>query len=285
MMRSILIVLAESPSDAGAKNVAFWLAKKEGSHLHALAVVDLTAFEVPTLGGPDSFMPSVLSPSLSESQSLMNDLMADAKKRLDLFAGQCVARGIPVFTEAKTGVPGEVISQTAVAHDIVIVSRTGYNRFASTQETVDAWIAPAVRSSVRPVLVAGADFEEGNDIRNILVAYDGSAHSSRALLAAAELAARPGVQCSLVTVAQSEDLGREVLEPAAAFLSHHGVAAKKQIIINARPSDVICELAASGGFDIVAIGAYGHSPIREVLFGSTTERVLSHCTANVILQS
>jgi nucleotide-binding universal stress UspA family protein len=86
-------------------------------------------------------------------------------------------------------------------------------------------------------------------------------------------------------VAQSEDLGREVLEPAAAFLSHHGVAAKKQIIINARPSDVICELAASGGFDIVAIGAYGHSPIREVLFGSTTERVLSHCTANVILQS
>ena len=285
MIRSILIALAESPYDAGAKNVAFWLAQKEGSHLHALAVVDLTAFEVPVLGGPDSFMPSVLSPPLSESQSLMNDLMADAKKRLDLFAGQCAARSIPVFTEAKTGIPGEVISQTAVAHDIVIVSRTGYNRIASTQETVDAWIAPVVRSSVRPVLVAGAEFKEGNDIRNILVAYDGSAHSSRALLAAAELAARPGVQCSLVTVAQSEDLGREVLDPAEAFLSHHGVAAKKQVIINARPADVICELAASGGFDIVVMGAYGHSPMREVLFGSTTERILSHCAANVILQS
>jgi nucleotide-binding universal stress UspA family protein len=33
------------------------------------------------------------------------------------------------------------------------------------------------------------------------------------------------------------------------------------------------------------MGAYGHSPIREVLFGSTTERILSHCSANVILQS
>ena len=280
-----MIALAESPYDEGAKNVAFWLAQKEGSHLHALAVVDLTAFEVPVLSGPDSFMPSVLSPPLSESQSLKNDLMAEAKKRLDLFAGQCAVRGIPVFTEAKTGIPGEAISQTAVAHDIVIVSRTGYNRIASTQETVDAWIAPVVRSSVRPVLVAGTEFKEGNDIRNILVAYDGSAHSSRALLAAAELAARPGVQCSLVTVAQSDDLGREVLDPAGAFLSHHGVAAKKQVIINARPADVICDLAASGGFDIVVIGAYGHSPMRELLFGSTTERILSHCAVNVILQS
>jgi nucleotide-binding universal stress UspA family protein len=285
MIRSILIALAESPYDASAKNVAFWLARKDGSHVHALAVIDLTAFEVPVLGGPDSFMPSVMAPPLSESRALMNDLMADAKKRLDLFASQCASRGIPVITEAKTGIPGEVISRAAVAHDIVIVSRTGYNRIASAQEMVDAWIAPAVRSSVRPVLVAGAEFREGSDVSNILVAYDGSAHSSRALLVAAELAARPGVRCSLVTVAQSEDLGREVLDPAEAFLSHHGVTPQKQIIINAKPSDVICELAASGGFDIVVIGAYGHSPIREVLFGSTTERILSHCTANVILQS
>jgi nucleotide-binding universal stress UspA family protein len=285
MIRSILIALAESPYDASAKNVAFWLAKKEGSRLHALAIIDLTAIEVPVLGGPDSFMPSVMAPPLSESRSLMNDLMVDAKKRLDLFADQCSSRGIPVFTEAKTGIPGEVISWTAAAHDIVIVSRTGYNRIASAQETVDAWIAPVVRNSVRPVLVAGAEFLEGTDIRNILVAYDGSAHSSRALLAAAELAARPGVQCSLVTVAQSENTGREVLGPAEAFLSNHGVTAKKQVIIHSKPSDVICELAASGGFDIVVIGAYGHSPMREMLFGSTTERILAHCAANVILQS
>jgi nucleotide-binding universal stress UspA family protein len=285
MIRSILIALAESPNDASAKNIAFWLAKKEGSRLHALAVIDLTAFEVPVLGGPDSFMPSMVAPPLSESQALMSDLMANGKSRLDAFAGECASRGIPVFTEAKTGIPGEVIARAAIAHDIVIVSRTGYNRVASAQETVDAWIAPVVRNTVRPVLVAGAEFREGSDIRNILVAYDGSAHSSRALLAAAGLAARPGVQCSLVTIAQSEDLGAEILAPAEAFLSHHGVTAKKQIMVNSKPSEVICDLAASGGFDIVVVGAYGHSPIREVLFGSTTERILSHCTANVLLQS
>ncbi len=285
MIRSILIVLAESPYDASSKNVAFWLAKKEGSRLHGLAVVDITAFEVPVLGGPDNFMPSVMTPPLSENQALMNDMTAAAKERLDVFAGQCASRGIPASTEIKSGIPGDVVSRTAIAHDIVILSRTGYNRIANARETVDAWIAPVVRGSVRPVLVAGTEFREANDIRNILVAYDGSAHSARALLTAAELAARPGVACTLVTVAQSEEIGREVLAPAEAFLFHHGVAPRSEVLTGAKPSDALCEWVASGGVDILIMGAYGHSPIREVLFGSTTERILAQCAATVILQS
>jgi nucleotide-binding universal stress UspA family protein len=285
MIRSILIALAESPYDASAKNCSFWLAKKEGSQIHALSVIDISAFEVPVLGGPDSFMPSVMAPPLTENQSLMDDLIANAKERLDAFAVQCSSRGIPVSTEVKTGIPGDVISRTAVAHDVVILSRTGYNRIANAQETINAWIAPVIRGSVRPVLVAGAEFREGSDIQNILVAYDGSSHSSRALLAAAELAARPGVICRLVTIAQSEEIGNEVLAPAEAFLFHHGVTPQKQILLDSKPSNVICDLVSSGSVDILVMGAYGHSPIREVLFGSTTERILSHCAANVILQS
>jgi nucleotide-binding universal stress UspA family protein len=248
MIRSILIAMAESPYDASAKNCAFWLAKKEGSHLHGLAVVDITAFEVPVLGGPDNFMPSVMTPPLSENQALMNDMMATAKERLDVFSSQCASRGIPSSTEVKSGIPGDVVSRTAVAHDIVILSRTGYTRIANARETVDAWIAPVVRGSVRPVLVAGTEFREASDIRNVLVAYDGSAHSARALLPAAELAARPGVACTLVTVAQSEEIGREVLAPAEAFLFHHGVEPRSQVLIGSKPSDALCELLHPAGW-------------------------------------
>jgi nucleotide-binding universal stress UspA family protein len=285
MIRSIMVALAESPCDASAKNCAFWLAKKEGSHLHGLAVVDITAFEIPVLGGPDSFIPSVMTPPISENQALMKDLIAKAKERLDSFAGQCAARGLSASAEVKTGIPGEIISKTAIAHDIVILSRTGYNRIANARETIDSWIAPVVRDSVRPVLVAGTEFKEGADIRNVLVAYDGSLHAARALLPAAELAARPGVDCRLVTVAHSEELGKDLLAPAEAFLRHHGITPTTQVLLSSKPPDVICELVMSGGVDILIMGAYGHSPIREVLFGSTTERILMHCAANVILQS
>jgi nucleotide-binding universal stress UspA family protein len=285
MIRSILLVLAEAPYDASAKNYAFWLARKEGSRIHALSVIDIAAFEVPMMGAPDGFMPSVVTPSFQDSQSLMNDLTEIARERLDQFAAQCASRGIPSSAEAKTGIPGELVSRAAIAHDIVVVSRSGYSHSAGVQNAVDALVAPMIRGSVRPVLVAGSEFREESDICNILVAYDGSAHAARSLLVVAELAARPGANCTLVTVAQSEELGSEILAPAEEFLCHHNITPEKQIIINSKPSDIICGLTASGGVDIVIMGAYGHGPIREVLFGSTTERILAHCAAGVILQS
>ena len=99
MIRSILLALAEAPYDASAKSYAFWLAKKEDSHIHALAVIDIATFEAPVLGSADGLMPSVVTPPLKDSQSLMDDLIAAAKERLDRFTAQCAARGIPSSTE------------------------------------------------------------------------------------------------------------------------------------------------------------------------------------------
>lgn len=284
MIRSILLALAEPPYDASAKNYAFWLAKKEGSHVHALAVVDITAFEIPVMNSVDGMMPTITTASFVEGRVLTDELVALARERLDLFAGQCADRGISFSSDIKVGIPEDVISAMAVAHDVVVISRGGY-RHIQSQNYADSSIAPIIRDSVRPVLVAGSEFKEESNIHKILVAYDGSIHASRALPAAAELAARPGVQCTLVTVASSEEQGQEILAPAEAFLHHHGIVSNKEIIISSKPSEEICKLAASGGADLLVMGAYGHSQIREAIFGSTTERILAHCGINVILQS
>jgi nucleotide-binding universal stress UspA family protein len=284
MIRSILLVLAETPYDKSARNYAFWLAQKKGSHVHAISVIDIAAFEMPVLGSADGFMPSIAPPLMGESQTLMDDLMSAARNRLEPIAGQCAARGISFSSDIQTGIPSDVISREAIAHDIVVISRAGYSR-GSSQDSVDSLVAPVIRHSVRPVLVAGSEFPEEGDIQNILVAYDGSAHAARSLLVAAELSARPGVQCTLVTVAQSEDSGHEILALAEVFLQHHGISPKIQVLVSSKASEVLCDLVASGGVDLVVMGAYGHSPIREVLFGSTTERILAHCAVNVVLQS
>jgi nucleotide-binding universal stress UspA family protein len=118
-----------------------------------------------------------------------------------------------------------------------------------------------------------------------LVAFDGSIHAGRVLAVAAELGARPGVICTLVTVAGTQEAGEETQAPAESYLYHHGVTPKKQVILGSKPSEMICELVTTAKADILIMGAYGHRPMREMLFGSTTERVLSHCAATVILQS
>ena len=284
MIRSILLPLAEGPLFKTATDYAFWLAKKESSHIQALAVVDIKAFEIPVLGTPDGFMPSVVTPPIAESQTLMNELNAQARERLDAFAAECVSRGVACSTDMHSGIPGEIIARQVMAHDIVVMARTGYSRALSDAEKLDPLVPQVIRSSIRPVMVAGVKFAEAETL-SILVAFDGSIHAGRALAVAAELGKRPGVTCTLVTVAASDDAGQETLAPAEAYLCHHSVVPKKLVVLGPKPSEMICELVSKARADILIMGAYGHRPMREMLFGSTTERVLAHCSTTVILQS
>jgi nucleotide-binding universal stress UspA family protein len=285
MIRSILLPLVENQQYAGAKDYAFWLAQKEGSQIHALAVIDIKAFEMPVIGTPDSFMSTTLVPGFEESQSLLEEMSAAAKERLGQFARECETKSIPCSTELKTGTPDDAIVRSAIAHDIVIMARSGLKHFGAEPQHLDSSVSHIIRNSIRPVLVVGRPFSESGEALTIMVAYDGSLHASRSLSIAAELGSRPGVRCILATVASSEDIGTELLAPAEAFLYHHGVTPHKHVAISSKPSDVICSLAASENVDVLIMGAYGHGPIREMLFGSNTERVLTHCDSNIILQS
>ena len=281
MIQSILLPLVEGPLAETAKSYAFWLARKESGHIHGLAVVDLKSFEIPVLGTPDGFMPSVVFPPQQESQSLLAEMTALARERLHRFAAECAAQGISCSTNSETGIPGEIIAREAIAHDIVVMAREGYPQ-GGEGHNLDPLISSVIRGSIRPVLVAGKEFREAH---RILVAYDGSIHAARALVVAAMLGPRHGMQCTLANVSSSRETGEEILAPAETYLYHHGVTPRRQVIIGSRASDLICELMTSTGSDLLIMGAYGHSPIREMLFGSTTERVLSHCGSTVILQS
>ena len=284
MIRSILLPISEGPSFKSAADHAFWLAKKESSHIQALAVIDIKTFEIPVLGTPDGFMPSVVTPPIAESQTLMNELNAKARQRLDAFADACAARGVACSIDLRTGIPGEIIAREAMGHDIVVMARSGYTRAVAGDERLDPLVPQVIRGSIRPVMVAGPKFPAGESL-NLLVAFDGSVHAGRSLAVAAELGARPGVKCTLMTVAISEESGQETLAPAEAFLYHHSVIPTRLVVPGSRPSELICGLVSTVHADVLIMGAYGHRPMREMLFGSTTERVLAHCAVTAILQS
>ncbi len=286
MLASILLPMAEWPQATSAWDFAFWLAAKDGGHIRALAVIDIKSFEIPVLGTADGFMPSVVSPPIAESQALMDELTRLAKERLNKFAHICGGKGLSCSTEVKTGIPGDVIAREAVAHDVVVMSRTGYVRASKGESrTVDPLVSSVIRGSIRPVLVAGKSFPATGVVKNLMVAFDGSIHAARALTTAMELGTGFGMECTLTTVAPTDESGLEVLEPAEAYFCHHGLTPKKKVVIGSKPSELLCDIVNVAGSDILIMGAYGHSPIREMLFGSTTERILSHCEATVILQS
>ncbi len=286
MLASILLPMAEWPQATSAWDFAFWLAGKNNGHIQALSVIDIKSFEIPVLGTADGFMPSVVSPPIAESQALMDELSRLAKERLDKFAHACRGKGLTCSTEVKTGIPGEIIAREAVAHDVVVMSRIGYMRTPKGEsKSIDPLVSSVIRGSIRPVLVAGKAFTAAGTIKNLMIAFDGSIHAARALTTALDLCTEYGLKCVLTCVAPTEESGLEILEPAEDYLCHHGLTPTKKVVIGTKASEMLCDIVLVAGTDILIMGAYGRSPIREMLFGSTTERVLSHCEATVILQS
>jgi nucleotide-binding universal stress UspA family protein len=70
-----------------------------------------------------------------------------------------------------------------------------------------------------------------------------------------------------------------------AHLARHGLAAKHELhpTEDLDPADAILSRAADLGADMIVMGAYGHSRLREMIVGGTTRDILDHMTVPVLM--
>jgi nucleotide-binding universal stress UspA family protein len=61
------------------------------------------------------------------------------------------------------------------------------------------------------------------------------------------------------------------------FLARHGVSARSHVVrpTPGRVGDQVLEVARAGGFEFIVAGAYGHSRLREWIFGGVTRSLLN----------
>jgi nucleotide-binding universal stress UspA family protein len=84
------------------------------------------------------------------------------------------------------------------------------------------------------------------------------------------------------------DLGperRAQMDRALACLERHGVTAQARNLPGADidAGDVLLNAIADQGADLLVMGAYGHSRLRELVLGGATRHVLRHMTAPVLM--
>ena len=114
-----------------------------------------------------------------------------------------------------------------------------------------------------------------------LVAWDGSATAARALRAALPLLA----ESTAVTVLAVGDGRPEELSDIAVHLSRHGlkVDVKHTPKSGIAVADTLLNTVSDEGFGYVVMGAYGHSRMREQLFGGATRDILKEMTVPVLM--
>lgn len=172
-----------------------------------------------------------------------------------------------------------MVGRLARYHDMAILSQGDPERSPST-DTIEG----ALFTSGRPVLVVPYIFRGDVRFETILVAWDESQTAARAFADALPLlAVAHRVQVVRVAELTDEAAGR-FLPAAVRHLSRHGIEAEGKTLFSV--GDVASTLlshAADVGADLLVMGGYGHSRLREVVLGGATREILRSMTLPVLM--
>lgn len=286
MLRSILIALDGSPSSLQAAGLGLGLARRHKTHAEGLGIVNSAWIQRPE-AVPVGGMAYKTALDLKELQSASERMNAV----LDDFRGRAEREGVPSFdTLVVEGSPIQVIELEAVSHDLVVLGRHSMFDVDGEISELPLCVERIVRGEPRPVLlVPEADSGPGHDASQapVLVAFDGSPASSRAVHMFALLALAAGRVVHVVTLDQSSSSRAEATAArACALLRRHGASETHAIGLGhheaGTPAEAILGTAKALRAGTIVMGAYGHRGIQEI-FGSCTREVLNACPTCLFL--
>jgi nucleotide-binding universal stress UspA family protein len=136
-----------------------------------------------------------------------------------------------------------------------------------------------VRASHKPVFVASRAFKP---ISRVLVAYDGGASAMNAVDHIARSTLFQGLAVHVVTVGSASPEVTKGLADAKAMLRAAGITAETSVLPG-QPETALGKLVEDAPFDMLVMGAYGHSRIRSLIIGSTTTAMIRACKVPVVL--
>lgn len=255
-IKSILVVVSGMPGDDARLRQAFALARRSEA---AVVVLHVMPSPVLYVGGPEFGMPS------SVIEGMQRQVEATAKAAEAAARAEAERAGMAIEWRCEEGEEPAVAAEHARYADLVI---------ASPDLTRDL-----VFVAGGPVLAFAKDLTPKVPAR-ILIAWNGGREAARAVRDAMPLL-EMAKAVDVVVVDPPAD--RPIGPDLARSLARHGI----KVEVRELPSGgteagvVLLDEARRSGADLLVMGAYGHSRLREWVLGGATEEALE--TAGVAL--
>jgi len=269
---SIKTVLAYLPSEELAEPVlkgAVALAKAHGAHVVGL---HLEASYYPAYGEVAIAMP----PDVIEQ--MRKPLRERAQKLEENFKARMADENISSqwrsgTTEYST-LPGRIVEE-AVSADMVLCPQVDPENVDVTTLDLPERL---ILEGGRPILVVPSEKELHIPPKRVLIAWNNSPQSARAVFDSLALM-KDAEAITILTLASDADARRaaeEQAEKLAANLERHGLHAKVEAVEtgHASASDYLSSRLDGDGADLMIMGCYGHSRLRELVFGGVTRDML-----------
>lgn len=152
---------------------------------------------------------------------------------------------------------------------MLVVGKRGADT-ESAHGHIGSHLEAIIRTMHQPILIAQQSFEPP---QKIMLAFDGSATTLKGVQMVAGSPLFAGIPITLVMVGADTDATRGPLAKAQQVLQTAGFDAAIDIIAGDADTALI-EYQKAHDFDLMIMGAYGHSRIRHFIVGSTTTAMI-----------
>ncbi|WP_207481059.1 universal stress protein [Arenibaculum pallidiluteum] len=269
-LRDILLLVG-SGVPASVPRAAAQLARRHDAHVTGLFVAPPVA---PVAGQGGELI-----------QDALRQRRAEAVDEVKTVFEACIAEaGIQARSEwrSEIGEPAIGARRSARRADLAVVCQApqdGYIQMNGPRPE------DLLFGSGRPVLVIPRFGEYPSIGERVLVAWDGSAEAARAVNDAFPFLAAARKVTILVVNPDAEAVGALPGADIARHLARHGIEVtvsrteSRELAI----SDVLLNFSADEGADLLVMGGYGHSRLREMAFGGVTRDILKTTTLPVLM--
>jgi nucleotide-binding universal stress UspA family protein len=266
--KSILVSLNEIPRLPQLIDAATRLGRAFDAHVTGVYVIPAVQF-YPSVGY--EAMPQYFDGNQVYFKDHARDVEAAFNKAM---AAEGVHCEFEIINGASPDVADDVTARGRCA-DLIIVSAISADQPAGVEPD---FVEQVVISSGRPVIILPIKGDAKLETEQVLLAWDGGREATRAAYDAMPLLAM-AERVFVTRIDPQKDRSLKNHVPGidlAAMLARHGIRAEVKNVSTAGDDagNALLTAANDTGSGLIVMGAYGHSRLREYIFGGTTRNML-----------
>ena len=268
-VKKILVPLDLSPYADVATSCACSIAKRHHAQVEGIVVLDL-----PEIMGQDiPFSGWMLPEAFQLEQKRLDEAKLRIADALKHFVDTCEPRGVTHLEAEAQGVPADCILEAAGLHDLLIMGLRTF--FRPDEGTGSESLERVLRAPSAPVLALPKSDEDPDRWKRVLIAFDGSPNSCRALKEFARFAQPYDFEITILTSSHDKAQGEATVNSAAAYLRSHQIDKITTAVTEGNIHEVI-DREYIDVSDLIVAGIHSRKFLKDFFVGSLTRKLIDY---------
>lgn len=282
MTKKVMACIDASPYAEAVCDYAVWAANRLSVPMAVIHVLDKAQHtHTPDLSGSIGLgSQEVLLQQLAELDEKHGKLALErGRLMLDAAKSRAEQAGVAAVDERlRHGTLVQTLVELEEETRLLVLGKRGFSS-ADAHGHLGLHVEQVIRSVHKPILLTQQSYKEP---QRIMLAYDGSATALKGLEMLAASPLGKGLPVHLVMAGANIEAAQQQMETAAHILRNAGFDTRIAIV-GGEPEEVLNQYQQEHHIDLMVMGAYGHSRIRQFIVGSTTTAMISKAKCSLLI--